>query len=274
MREIAKKLKISYNGVYYSLQRRTQTANTGHRPHSNYLFAASSGNSRVMKSSCLLLICILWSISATDVNISCVHCVGETEKSCHGDLKECSSVTDQCISVFEEAKVDMKTSSLFMRFCGDCSQQKTGFVRFHNGILKINATCCNTSNCNPSVPTVPRDEPIKYKNVKKTGKICNSCYTYKVRKCDCKIYMECIEGEDSCISRYISATEPHDHLGAIRGCTTSKMCDVTNSTASISIGNNTIESNFSCSDESDSIHSSLWLPVLAAALLSKLPTVN
>ncbi|XP_075185312.1 uncharacterized protein LOC142257110 isoform X4 [Anomaloglossus baeobatrachus] len=173
----------------------------------NYLFAASSGNSRVMKSSCLLLICILWSISATDVPISCVTCVGESEKSCNGTAQKCSSATDDCISVIEELKLGKRKTSFFMRFCGDCSQQKTGFIRFDKGVLKINATCCNTSNCNPPAPTIPQDKSTsKSENVKASGITCNSCYTANATKCDCNVYMDCIEGETQCISRYISAT--------------------------------------------------------------------
>ncbi|XP_073513686.1 phospholipase A2 inhibitor gamma subunit B-like [Phyllobates terribilis] len=225
-----------------------------------------------MKSSCLLFFCVLWSIAATDVPISCLTCVGETVNSCYGSVQNCSSATEECISVFEEAKVEMRTTTLFMRFCGNCSQQQRGFVRFDKGILKINATCCNNSDCTPPVPTVPLDKPvIKDDKFKSNGKSCNTCHVFNVTKCDCNIFLECIGEEKKCMSRYISG--PHNHAAVVRGCATTEMCGVTKSTEMImNIDNNEIISKFSCSDDSESIHSSLLLLVLAAALFSKFTT--
>ncbi|XP_077116236.1 uncharacterized protein LOC143770478 [Ranitomeya variabilis] len=158
-----------------------------------------------------------------------------------------------------------------MRFCGNCSQQQRGFVRFDKGILKINATCCKNDNCTPPVPTVPRDKPV-IKNEKSKGDsmICNTCYASNATKCDCKTFLECIEGETRCISWYISSKGKHNHEAVVRGCTTMEMCEVTKSTDTImNSDNNNITSNFSCSNDSDSANRSLSLLVLAAALFSK-----
>ncbi|KAM4016348.1 uncharacterized protein ACNLHF_002705 isoform 2-T2 [Anomaloglossus baeobatrachus] len=229
-----------------------------------------------MKSSCLLLICILWSISATDVPMLCVKCVGENEKSCRGIAQKCSSATDECISVIELTKIGAKETSLFMRMCGNCSEQKTGFVRFERGILKINATCCNTNNCTPPVPTIPPDKGFpKDEKVKGNGIRCKSCFAFHARNCDCNTYVNCTGAETRCISRYMSASGGHNHATAMRGCTRTEMCEFTKSPEiSTKLNTTRIKSNSSCSNESDRVYNSLLSPVLTVAIFSKLFTAT
>ncbi|XP_073513685.1 phospholipase A2 inhibitor NAI-like [Phyllobates terribilis] len=228
-----------------------------------------------MKSSCLLFFCILWSIAATDVPMSCVKCVGENENSCHGIAQKCSSATDECISVIELTKIGVRETSFFMRFCGNCSLQKTGFVRFDKGILKINATCCNTSKCTPPVPIIPPGKAFSKDEVKGNGIRCKSCYASNARNCDCSMHVNCTAGETRCISRYMSATGGHNHVATMRGCTTTEMCEVIKATEiSMKLNTTRIKSNFSCSNESHSVHRRLLLLVFTAALISKFTTAT
>ncbi|CAJ0951445.1 unnamed protein product [Ranitomeya imitator] len=214
-----------------------------------------------MKTSCLLFFCILWSISSTDVPMSCVKCAGENENSCHGIAQKCSSAKDECISLLEVTRIEggahtnrviapsdlsvtaedaedgavpdggtrtgAREISFFMRFCGNCSRQKTGFVRFDKGVLRINATCCSTNKCTPISPIILPDKVFsKDEKVKGNGIRCKSCFATNARNCDCNAYVNCIAGETRCISRYMSATEGHHHVATMRGCTTADMCEV------------------------------------------------
>ncbi|XP_066462631.1 phospholipase A2 inhibitor 25 kDa subunit-like isoform X2 [Eleutherodactylus coqui] len=212
--------------------------------------------------------------AARDMNISCVHCVGENMKTCQGTFRKCSVPTEECVSVTERILIGEATDiRVFMRFCGNCSQQKRGSVRFDKGILKTNATCCNTDKCTPPEPIIPTIKPVsKDEKVKHSGRRCNSCYSQTYKACDCNVMVNCTIGETKCISRQLYAKKgDFGRIFAIRGCTTEEMCE---NLKDKSINHLNVRYSSSCSDDSDSVHRSLLLLVLTAPLFSMITTAT
>ncbi|KAM3922121.1 uncharacterized protein RB166_011409 [Leptodactylus fuscus] len=226
-----------------------------------------------MKSFFLLFICILSGITATESSISCMKCVGENAHTCKGAVDKCSSTTDDCISLLEVAKIGIRETSVFMRLCGNCSQHQTGNVRFDKGILKINVSCCSHDNCTPTEPTFASDKPSsKYEKFKSNGIRCKSCFASNAKGCDCNVFLNCTGGETKCISRSISTSGGHLYSVAIRGCTTTEMCEVAGKDEKLNTTQ--VRSSYTCTGESDSIHNALGLLVLTATLFSKFTTTT
>lgn len=227
-----------------------------------------------MNRSCLLLLCILSGVRATE--ISCVRCVGENQKKCQGTAQKCPLPTDECISVLEVTKMGSSETSVFMRLCGNCSEYVTGNVRFDKGILKVNATCCGENNCTPLTPTIPPDKPGSKDEKRKVTELrCRSCFA-KFKTCDCNTFVNCSIGETKCISRHISATVfskgGFSHVATLRGCTTKEMCKVHNKTVTFEVTQ--VKTEVKCSDEGDGIHNSLSRLVLAAAVFFTVTTAT
>ncbi|CAN2388068.1 hypothetical protein PRIEUP_LOCUS14794 [Pristimantis euphronides] len=243
------------------------------RRHSKLLvIIAFSRNFLVMNSSCLLFICIFLGITAAEPNISCVHCVGETMKTCQGTPKKCPLETDECITVRQLTKIGAREISYFMRLCGNCSQYKTGSVRFDKGILMVNTSCCNKNECMPDVPTIPPVKNPPKDQIQNSRLVCKSCYAENARNCDCNVFVNCSIGETKCISRHIHVTTKpkggYKYIAAIRGCTNEEMCEF--NVKELQLNTTTVKYTISCSDDADSIHKNLLPLILTAALYNKI----
>ncbi|KAM4015672.1 uncharacterized protein ACNLHF_002316 [Anomaloglossus baeobatrachus] len=213
-----------------------------------------------MKSSCLLLICILWSSSATGSALLCTSCSSLTSSQCTGPSVTCDSGY-QCASISSQTIYQGSLSPVSIRTCMPSSSQcgVTGSMNTQQGRMWTAISCCNTDNCTPTIPSLPSVDSTL------NGKVCSSCITTSSASCTSSNTMQCSGNENMCLLQSTQSTGLVPLLG-IRGCATKSLCDL--GTQNFDVTGVTMQITFTCSGGT-SVHKVLLTPAVACLLLLK-----
>uniref|UniRef100_A0A8C5QV79 UPAR/Ly6 domain-containing protein n=1 Tax=Leptobrachium leishanense TaxID=445787 RepID=A0A8C5QV79_9ANUR len=156
--------------------------------------------------------------STTSDSLSCIECVNATGLSCTGSGVICPEGS-VCGSHYTVTESGGSVSVTVSRKCLHENQcRSSGSYSFVNVKVKTATSCCNTNNCNPSLPqwSSRSSEP--------NGVTCPSCSSPGSVVCYSGETMQCTGNENICFMR--SSTIAESQLpSSVRGCGTQNICN-------------------------------------------------
>uniref|UniRef100_A0A8C5WJB0 UPAR/Ly6 domain-containing protein n=1 Tax=Leptobrachium leishanense TaxID=445787 RepID=A0A8C5WJB0_9ANUR len=151
-------------------------------------------------------------------SLSCIECVNATGSSCPGSSVICPE-GNVCGSHYTVTETGGSVSVTVSRKCLPENQcRSSGSYSFVNVKIKTATSCCNTNNCNPSLPqwSSRSSEP--------NGVTCPSCSSPGSVVCYSGETMQCTGNENICFMR--SSTIAESQLpSSVRGCGTQNICN-------------------------------------------------
>ncbi|XP_078511651.1 uncharacterized protein LOC144770773 isoform X4 [Lissotriton helveticus] len=161
--------------------------------------------------------CFLASLCFEGNALSCISCSSRTGPSCTGQAVMCDKLYDVCFTKYSVTRstgrrlrqTDLKdsreitrhnigvgkTTAIFIRNCGTRSRRCDKIETVTATYVKVrgNTTCCNTDNCEPAIPTVPKN-PTKPNGVK-----CRTCTSLTSTYCYTENKLSCLGAETKCV---------------------------------------------------------------------------
>ncbi|XP_069803320.1 phospholipase A2 inhibitor NAI-like isoform X2 [Dendropsophus ebraccatus] len=226
-----------------------------------HLTVGSIYKNRTMTSMTGIL-SLLSALIATSDALSCTECISTIFSSCSGPSVTCPSGY-QCGSTYTKSFEGGMTSTVFVRSCMPSSHcNLVGSISQQQGQIKTVSSCCNTANCNPTVPALPT--PGSNLN----GVVCRSCLSAKSDWCYTKDTISCTGNENMCLLQTSKITGSVSLSTAIRGCATKSLCDL--GSQSYSANGESTDIKFTCTSGGISVHQVVLAPAVACLLLLKL----
>uniref|UniRef100_A0A8C5QSY0 UPAR/Ly6 domain-containing protein n=1 Tax=Leptobrachium leishanense TaxID=445787 RepID=A0A8C5QSY0_9ANUR len=193
-------------------------------------------------NSLLGFVCVLSLLIAKGYALSCIKCVNFMSSSCTGTSVVCLEGA-VCGSQYATAKTGSLNAQLIVRSCLPESQcTMDGTITFIDGKTKIGTSCCNTTNCTPTNPSLPADSE------EVNGVTCPSCISDDLKTCSTSDYIECTGDEDMCVSQTTKIKGNNAFPAALRGCSTKSVCDL--GSLKLSSKDITLKVKFTCTSES------------------------
>ncbi|XP_077116232.1 uncharacterized protein LOC143770475 [Ranitomeya variabilis] len=211
--------------------------------------------------SLILTTCILSTLVSMGYSITCFVCRTETESTCTGEERSCPK-DYVCASTSTITIMDGMQSKVFTRSCerrNACGV--IGTIGYQRGQVKTATSCCYTDSCFPSTPALPLDE------ARKNGLTCSSCTAHDSAWCMSKEKIDCTGQESKCIfMNHVYSGAKHSK-NAFRGCGTKAICDL--GSQSHNYGGVSLRTEITCSNLGSTIHSGVFILLVAVAISSK-----
>ncbi|XP_077116219.1 phospholipase A2 inhibitor and Ly6/PLAUR domain-containing protein-like [Ranitomeya variabilis] len=214
-----------------------------------------------MMSSPIGILSLLSTLSATSYALSCTQCVS-TSASCAGSIVTCRSGYT-CGSSYTETVVGATTEVSFIRSCvapAECSFN--GSLSIQQGYIRMGISCCNSDNCDPTIPSLPSRSSVL------NGQVCRTCISADSTWCYTSDTLQCTGDENMCLLETTKISGSQSSSVAIRGCSTKSICDL--GSQSQTVGDISVEVKFICTSGGRSVHKLVLTPVISCLLLLKL----
>ncbi|CAH2318180.1 Hypothetical predicted protein [Pelobates cultripes] len=154
----------------------------------------------------------------TGGSLYCIECVNTTGSTCTGSNVACPTGSI-CGSQYTVTRLDR---AVFEKISRKCLPEKqcsvSGSYSFNREKITTATSCCNSSGCTPTFPTLPAgsSEP--------NGVTCPTCSIPGSIVCYSGENIQCTGNETMCFLRGSTITENLQSL-SIRGCATKSVCD-------------------------------------------------
>ncbi|XP_056399866.1 uncharacterized protein LOC130294278 [Hyla sarda] len=212
------------------------------------------------------ILSLLSALAATSYALSCTQCVSITSSSCSGSSVTCPS-GEQCGSVYTETMAGGMTTTSIVRSCVPSSECNfKGGIGFQHGKINMVSSCCNTDNCNPTMPSFPtqRSNP--------NGVVCRSCISADSTWCYTPDTIQCTGDQNMCLLQTSKMSGSASSSTALRGCATKSICDL--GSKSQSIGGLSVEAKYICTSGGISVRTVVLTPAIVCLLLQKLTMIS
>ncbi|XP_053308589.1 phospholipase A2 inhibitor gamma subunit B-like [Spea bombifrons] len=208
----------------------------------------------------LVSLCMLAALAATGESLSCTKCMSLSGPSCTGASVTCPS-DNACATAYSVTVVDGAISPVFTKDCAPRSQcNVTGSITFLYGKVKIATACCETDDCNSTVPALPSD------TLQPNGLTCRTCASDESLSCYTADTMQCWGAENKCLRLQKKITGYLYVQEAIRGCATESVCSVLGNQQS-SFGGLNIDMKVFCSNGSLGLNSGFHFSSIISLVL-------
>ncbi|XP_040182762.1 phospholipase A2 inhibitor and Ly6/PLAUR domain-containing protein-like [Rana temporaria] len=212
------------------------------------------------------LLQVLWVFSAlvaSGYSLSCTEC-SSTSDSCTGPSVTCLSRSVCGAIATESWALGLLVSKSYGKSCVPQHQcDKRGSMSLpHNARMKMATSCCETNECTPTLPSMPRDTSGS------NGLTCPSCLSADSTSCNTSDTMQCTGDENMCLLQTTKISGHIEGATAVRGCATKSICDFgsqTSSTQGIST-----EVKFICTNGSTGLQKGFYLPAVICIFFLKL----
>uniref|UniRef100_A0A8C5QS38 UPAR/Ly6 domain-containing protein n=1 Tax=Leptobrachium leishanense TaxID=445787 RepID=A0A8C5QS38_9ANUR len=158
--------------------------------------------------------------------LSCIRCVTLGMTSCDGPSISCPSDNVCGASYTVTTAGGSVVSKNYVRGCvpkNQCNLQGSISV-INNAMNRIGASCCNTDNCTPDLPTLPAV------STRFNGLVCRTCVSTYSGWCYTDDTMQCTGNENMCLLQTTSITGAVSMRIVLRGCATKSLCDLSRQT--------------------------------------------
>ncbi|KAM8927809.1 phospholipase A2 inhibitor and Ly6/PLAUR domain-containing protein [Pelodytes ibericus] len=210
------------------------------------------------------LSCVFYILSVfiiTGNSLTCMQCSSYTDTPCTGTSQTCPSSSDVCATTRIRNSGNLWQNSFYIRSCVSVSEcDIKGTVTGLYVTTLSSTTCCNTTDCVPSAPSLPAE------NSTANGLFCPSYVDSTMEPCDIKNQTQCTGDQNLCI-RYSSSTTLGSSKSSLYlgGCASKSLCDTKSSY--ISSDGFTLDVNRLCNNRGSNLHYNTVFTSLSIVLL-------
>ncbi|XP_073511829.1 phospholipase A2 inhibitor 25 kDa subunit-like [Phyllobates terribilis] len=209
-------------------------------------------------SSLTVILSLLSTLAATSYALRCTQCTSDTT-TCTGSSVTCPSGSS-CGTIYSESRAGILMYTNLVRSCTLISQcNLIGSMTIQDGYMRMAISCCNSDDCTPNVPSLPK------LNSTENGLVCRSCLSSDSTWCYTSDTMKCKGVEHMCL---LQTTKLGSFSTAIRGCATKSICDLGKWTENV--GGALADVKFTCTSGGISVHQVILTPAIICLLLLNL----